>query len=123
MTQFLSHLDAAEIERVRKSLQNEPAAVSADIALPSGRAVTVHRDGRLEEQFPTSETQLVAGKWYALAFRNFDGELDWNGARLLEYHGDGYWTDETGAEVERIWDPIVQTWIAPGAVDAFMVQS
>jgi hypothetical protein len=66
---------------------------------------------------------LVAGRWYALAIRDLDGELDWSGARLLRYDGDGCWSDEAGEEVERLWDPIVENWIAPEAVDAFAVQS
>jgi hypothetical protein len=68
------------------------------------------------------EKDLTPGKWYALGISNEEGVIEWGGARLARYDGDGCWSDEDG-EIERIWDPLLQTYIAPGAAEEFAEQS
>jgi hypothetical protein len=74
--------------------------------------VTIHID----------ESQLTPGKWYALGLGNAEGLIEWGGARFARYEGDGCWSDEDG-EIERIWDPLLQAWIEPGAADQFALQA
>jgi hypothetical protein len=80
-------------------------------------AITQQRREKL-----TEEHELTPGKWYALGIRDLDGAIDWGGARLLRYDGEGCWSDEDG-EVERLWDPFCAAWVAPAAADEFVVQS
>jgi hypothetical protein len=69
-----------------------------------------------------AEEQLTPGKWYALGIENLEGRIEWGGARLARYDGEGCWSDEDG-EVAEIWDAMLQAWIPPGAADQFAEQS
>ena len=71
----------------------------------------------------TDESELTPGKWYALGIRGNDDDIDWGGAQLLLYQGESCWCDEAGAEVDRIWDSFLQTYVHPGAADQFAEQS
>ena len=58
--------------------------------------------------------------WYAIGFENIDGAIEWH--QIHQYHGDGFWSDDDGNEVERIWDPVCQAYVAPDAADAYALQ-
>ena len=59
--------------------------------------------------------------WYAIGFENIDGVVEYG--QIYQYHGDGFWTNDDGEEVERLWDPVLQNWIAVDGADAYAVQS
>jgi hypothetical protein len=63
--------------------------------------------------------ELVPG-WYAIGFEHDDGAVRFD--VLAQYHGDGYWTDDDGEEKDRLWDPIIQNWVAMDAADRYVKQ-
>lgn len=71
----------------------------------------------------SNANELTADKWYAVGFRNDDGEIEWGGAMLYKYLGNGYWVDEDGEEVKTTFDPCLQLYVSPNGADAYMVQS
>lgn len=72
----------------------------------------------------TSEAELTAGKWYAIGFKQKEGEeINWSAAMIYKYEGNGIWSNEEGEEVEDTLDPALQLRVPCGAADAFAVQS
>jgi len=76
----------------------------------------------------TDPAKLEAGKWYACGFQTFDTDapgvvIDWGGAAIYRYDGEGCWSDESGEEVTSLFDPFLQARVAMHAADAYMVQS
>jgi hypothetical protein len=56
--------------------------------------------------------------WYVIGFERMDGTPDYG--PIYRYDGDGYWADESGEEIERLWDPILQTYVATDAADFYV---
>ncbi len=72
----------------------------------------------------TNEKELTAGKWYAIGFRHLHTDaIDWNGAMIFKYEGEGCWSDDDGEEVELTLDPDLQCKVPVGDADAFGEQS
>jgi len=69
-------------------------------------------------------SKLTPGKWYACAFASMEDEaiIEWGNATIAKYEGDGYWSDESGEEVDSLWDPILQARVAMDAADAYAQQ-
>jgi hypothetical protein len=65
----------------------------------------------------TEVGDLEAG-WYVIGFENLDGTPDYG--PIYHYHGEGYWTDEGGEEIESLWDPILQDRVAVDAADFYV---
>jgi hypothetical protein len=69
------------------------------------------------------EEDLIPGRWYAVGFRQIESDqIDWAGAMLYKYEGDGIWTDEAGEEVTDTLDPHLQIRVPCGAADEFALQ-
>ena len=77
---------------------------------------------KMETKIITEASELTPG-WYACAFGNNEGELQWGAAQILQYHGDGYWTDEDGNEKDRLFDPFLQTYVAMDAAEGYARQN
>ena len=65
-----------------------------------------------------TEVQDLEKGWYVVGFDLLDGQPDYG--PIYHYHGDGFWTDESGEEIESIWDPICQTRVATDAADFYV---
>lgn len=65
----------------------------------------------------TEVADLEAG-WYVIGFDMLDGTPDYG--PIFQYNGEGYWTDESGEEVETIWDPVLQDRVATDAADFYV---
>lgn len=65
--------------------------------------------------------QLEPGRWYAIGVENEEDQVDWYGAELMLYLGDGEWMDEHGPR-ETVWDPLIQQSIPVSDADAFALQ-
>ena len=72
---------------------------------------------RNEEALEANVERLTAGRWYALAFEDFDGELHFG--EVLRYDGDGCWSDESGQPVHRVHDPIMESLVDVHLVEAY----
>lgn len=69
------------------------------------------------------EQDLIPGRWYAIGFRGLESDaVDWSGAVLYKYEGDGVWINEAGEEVADTLDPVLQLRVPCGAADAFALQ-
>lgn len=66
--------------------------------------------------------QLKAGCWYALGIEDEESNINWSGAPLLCYDGEGQWSGEDGELVESIWDAFLQMPVSPNAADAYAPQ-
>lgn len=71
----------------------------------------------------TNPQDLTAGKWYALGVENDDGAINWAGAMLARYDGDGCWSDENDEPVDGLFDPVLQCMVGMGSADGYVVQS
>lgn len=72
----------------------------------------------LLEQGKKVEVQDLAKGWYVVGFENLDGTPDYG--PIYHYDGEGYWTDESGEEVESLFDPILQLRVATDAADFYV---
>ena len=70
----------------------------------------------------TDHKNLIAGKWYACAFADDDRVLQWGAASIYRYDGDGCWSNEGGEEIDRLFDPYLQLYVAMDAADAYAQQ-
>jgi len=64
------------------------------------------------------EVQDLEAGWYVIGFDNLDGTPDYG--PIYHYDGEGYWTDEAHEQIERLWDPILQTYIATDGADFYV---
>lgn len=65
--------------------------------------------------------QLIPGRWYAIGVENEFDEIEWGGAEIMLYLGEGQWMDEHGPR-ETVWDPLIQQKIRVSDADAFALQ-
>ena len=70
----------------------------------------------------TDEKDLTVGRWYAIGFKNVDGVIEWGGAMLYRYDGDGCWSDDDGEPVEATLDVLAQCKVPVSAADSFAEQ-
>lgn len=71
----------------------------------------------LDGKTRTEVADLKPG-WYVIGFDLIDGTPDYG--PIYQYHGEDYWTDESGEEVESIWDPICQAHVETGGADFYV---
>lgn len=64
-----------------------------------------------------TEVNSLPTGWYVIGFEKIDGTPDYGPIYHCE---DGYWTDEGGEEIDRLWDPILQTYVATDAADFYV---
>lgn len=70
-----------------------------------------------------SQANLRPG-WYAIGFAGIeDGGINWNGAPVFKYLGDGAWEDEDGRPIEGFFDPELQMTVTTDSADAYMPQN
>ena len=71
----------------------------------------------------TNASDLVSGKWYAIGLEDETGCIDWAGAPIHFYAGDGKWRDDAGEDVREVWDTFLQLPVGINGADAFCAQS
>lgn len=70
-----------------------------------------------------NEQSLTAGKWYAVGFKHACTDaIDWSGAMLFKYEGEGCWSDDDGEEVTLTLDPVLGFKVPVRDADAFAEQ-
>lgn len=74
-------------------------------------------------QIEPDKNKLIAGKWYAIGIANLDGDINWGGAPLFRYEGEGCWASEEGEPVETVWDVAFQTEVGINSADAYQLQA
>jgi len=65
-----------------------------------------------------AEVKDLEQGWYVIGFDKLDGTPDYG--PIYRYHGEGCWSDESGEEIERLYDPILQTYVATDAADFYV---
>lgn len=61
--------------------------------------------------------------WYAIGFVGDEGSsIDWNGAPIYQYLGEGAWMDDDGEPVEGFFDPVLQMTVTTDSADAYLRQ-
>jgi hypothetical protein len=71
----------------------------------------------------TKLKDLQPGKWYAIGLEDENGNIDWDGAPLYKYEGEGIWTADDGEPAGMIWDAYLDMPISIRYADAYMLQA
>lgn len=76
----------------------------------------------METPFVITEPAALTPGWYCIGFKDEFGNIDWGGAPIYRYLGDGCWEDESGESVDSFWDTFLQVYVATNAADAYLRQ-
>lgn len=72
----------------------------------------------------TNPDLLVAGQWYALGFgKESASDIDWGGAMIYRYDGEGCWSNDKGEPVESTLDPFLQLQVGMDSAEAYGLQA
>lgn len=80
-------------------------------------------DDYIARNLVTDPKLLVPGVWYCCVIADDDGGLDFGGAILARFDGEGCWTDWDGEPRDRLWDPSLQMEVSMEAADGYLAQA
>lgn len=72
----------------------------------------------LMEAGKKTEVEDLKPGWYVIGFENIDGTPAYG--PIYRYHSENYWSDESGEEIETLFDPVLQLRVATNAADFYV---